>query len=92
MRSSALGLTDFAAARDSHGLSEPVLFTVATVAKIMSLSRKAVYEYLWSGALGHIKIGRRIRIEQRQLHQFLRERTVDAATRAARDTRRRVSR
>jgi excisionase family DNA binding protein len=78
---------DLAVSQPSREASEPVLFTVATVARIMSLSRKAVYEYLWSGALGHVKIGRRIRIEQEQLHRFLRERTVDSVTGAARDNR-----
>jgi len=52
------------------------LMVVAEAASALRLSRKAVYELLWSGALGYVRIGRRIRVPRRELQRFVQERLI----------------
>ena len=52
------------------------LMTVPEVADALRLSRKATYALLWSGALGYVRIGRRLRIPRRELTRFIEERMV----------------
>ncbi len=56
-----------------HGIG---LMTVPEAASALRLTRKAVYELIWSGALAYVRIGRRIRIPLEQLVGFVQERTI----------------
>lgn len=56
----------------------PLLMTVPEVAGILRLSRKGVYDLLRSGGLGHVKIGRRVRVQRGHLLRFIAQRTVTA--------------
>ena len=54
----------------------PRLMTVPEIAGVLRLSRKGVYDLLQSGGLGHVRVGRRVRVRREQLLQFIAERTV----------------
>ncbi len=60
------------------------LMTVAEIAGALRLTRKAVYELLWSGAFGYVRIGRRLRIPRAELLRFLRERLISPSSIPAR--------
>lgn len=56
------------------------LMVVAEAAGALRLSRKAVYELLWSGVLGYVRIGRRIRVPREELRRFVQERLVSPSS------------
>jgi len=49
----------------------PILFPIRTVAKILSISRSAVYSLLKSGQLASVHIGRSRRVTDEQLLSFI---------------------
>ena len=49
----------------------PILFPIRTVAKILSISRSAVYVLIKDGKLGSVTIGRSRRVTEDQLTNFI---------------------
>jgi excisionase family DNA binding protein len=49
----------------------PFLFDVKATARILSISRSAVYELIRKGELETVKIGRSRRVTQGQLNKFI---------------------
>ena len=49
----------------------PILYPIRTVAKILSISRSAVYGLLKSGQLASVHIGRSRRVTDEQLVAFI---------------------
>jgi excisionase family DNA binding protein len=47
------------------------LYTIPEVAEIIKCSRRGVEEWIKSGKLKHVKIGRLIRIKEKDLQNFI---------------------
>jgi excisionase family DNA binding protein len=58
----------------------PILFPIRTVAKILSISRSAVYVLLRDGKLGSVNIGRSRRVTEDQLVAFIDSLQIIAAS------------
>lgn len=52
-------------------MKEIVCYTVEEVAEILKLYKKTVYGYIKSGKIKAVKIGRRYRITEDELHRLL---------------------
>lgn len=73
-RSAVLSVMDNQDRGDGIGL-----MTVPEAAHALRLTRKAVYDLIWRGALAYVRIGRRIRIRREQLVGFVQERSIPSS-------------
>ena len=56
-------------------LSEPLL-TASDVAQLLQVKRSSVYEYVRTGTLPHVKVGRHVRFLRSDLAAWLRDQRV----------------
>lgn len=54
----------------------PLLLTVEQAARMLAISRSAVYRLTWSGELTPVHIGRSVRFTLAELERFTAERTA----------------
>ena len=58
-------------------MDEPILLRVADVARLLSLSRSAVYELIAAGQLPHIRLGSSLRVPRAALERWIQDRTIE---------------
>jgi excisionase family DNA binding protein len=58
-------------------VDEPLLLRVADAARLLSLSRSAVYELIAAGQLPHIRLGSSIRLPRAALERSLQDQTIE---------------
>lgn len=59
-------------------LAEVRLLTVAEVAAVMRVSKMTVYRLVHSGELPAVQVGRSYRVDERSVHDYLRDSFVQA--------------
>jgi len=59
---------------------EPLLLRAAEVARLLGVGRTKVFEMMAAGELPVIRMGRCVRVPRRELHEWLRQRTIGGPT------------
>lgn len=54
----------------------PLLVTVPDAARILAISRSALYDLIWNGELAPVHIGRSVRFALTELERFVAERST----------------
>ena len=61
-----------------RSLGEVHFLTVAEVASLMRVSKMTVYRLVHNGELPAVQIGRSFRVEERAVHEYIRQSFVEA--------------